>query len=174
MADDPQPLWPHFRSRGFFIGRDELLTPGSWKRQARSYFAALLDYERLEPTNDLLRAHRLQRGWGLGEAAFLFAGIEDTDPLPNKLRAARLRTGLSQEDVASIIDKPRHLLARYERGERNPDLVTAMSLSVLYDLPLNKLFPQRIGAVNAFLKKRERMLGEWRRTCRRSPTSSAR
>ena len=41
-------------------------------------------------------------------AAFLdlFAGIEDTNPLPNKLRAARMRTGLSQEDVASIIDKP--------------------------------------------------------------------
>ena len=158
----------------FFIGQDESLTPASLERQARNYFAALLDYEKLERTNDFIRAHRLQKGWSLGEVAFLFAGIEDTNPLPNKLRAARLRTGLSQEDVASIIDKPRHLLSRYERGERNPDLVAAISLSILYDLPLNKLFPQRIGAVNALLKKRERMLGEWRRTCQRPPASSAR
>jgi DNA-binding XRE family transcriptional regulator len=163
--------WQTMRSRfdltiedaAFFIGRDESLAPTAWERQARKYFAAVLDYDRLEQTNDLLRAHRLRQGLSLGEAAFLFAGIEDTDPRPNKLRAARLRTGLSQKDVAYIIDKPRHMLSCYERGKREPDLVTAMSLSTLYDLPLNKLFPQQVGVLNLRLKKRERMLAVWRR-----------
>ncbi len=55
----------------------------------------------------------------------------------------------------------------YERGKRNPDLATAMSLSVLYDLTLNKLFPQQVVALNSCLKKRQRMLAVWRRTQQR-------
>jgi transcriptional regulator with XRE-family HTH domain len=101
---------------------------------------------------------------GLGEAAFLFAGIEDADPLPNKLRSARLHTGLGQKDVAYIIGRTRSVLSSYERGKRNPDLASAMSLSALYDLPLNRLFPQQVGALNTCLKKRRRMLAVWRRT----------
>ena len=62
--------------------------------------------------------------------------------------------------------------SRYERGTREPDVVTAMILSLLYDLPFNKLFLQR-GVLNRRLKKRGRMLAAWRRTCQRSPASSA-
>jgi hypothetical protein len=54
------------------------------------------------------------------------------------------------------------MLSRYERGTREPDVVTAMTLSFLYDLPLNDLFPLQ-GALNRRLKKRERMLTAWRR-----------
>ena len=94
--------WRSIRSRfgltiedaAFFIDQDKSHTPASLERQAKHYFGTLLDYDRLERTNDLLRVDRLQKGLGLGEAAFLFAGVEDTDPLPNKLRTARLRTGL--------------------------------------------------------------------------------
>jgi DNA-binding transcriptional regulator YiaG len=118
--------WQTIRSRfdltiedvAFFIGTSKPHTPASLERQAKHYFATLLDYERLERTNDLLRAHRLQEGLSLGETAFLFAGIEDTNPLPNKLRDARLRTGLSQKDVAYIIGKTRSVLSCYERGKR--------------------------------------------------------
>ncbi len=92
------------------------------------------------------------------------AGIEDAGPLPNRLRAARLRTGLSREDVARLIGKSRSMLSSYERGEREPGLETAMSLSTLYDLPLERLFPQRIGALKRCLKERKRMLVAWRRT----------
>jgi transcriptional regulator with XRE-family HTH domain len=54
------------------------------------------------------------------------------------------------------------MLSRFERGTREPDVVDAMTLSLLYDLPLNRLFPRR-GALNRRLKKRERVLAVWRR-----------
>lgn len=164
--------WRSIRSRfgltiedaAFFIGQDKSHTPASLERQARAYFAALRDYAELDRTSDLLRAHRTRKGWSLGEAAFIFAGARDTDPLPNKLRAARLRTPLSQEDVAFVIDKPRSILSLYERNKLEPDMETAMRLSALYDLPLNGLFPQKVGAIDTCLKKRRRMLAVWRRT----------
>jgi putative transcriptional regulator len=159
------------RDAAFFIGTNKSHTLASLERQANNYFSLLLDYARLERTNDLLRSHRLQEGLGLGEAAFLFAGIEDRDPLPNKLRAARLRTGLSQKDVAFIIGKTRSVLSSYERGKRNPGFLTALSLSTLYDVALNKLFPQQVGALSACLKKRQRMLTVWRRS-RQRPLAS--
>jgi len=158
----------------FFTGTNKSHTPASLERQARHYFATLMDYDRLERANDLLRAHRLKEGLGLGEAAFLFAGVEGTDPLPNKLRDARLRTGLSQSDVAYIIGKTRAVLSSYERGKRNPDLATAMSLSVLYDVALNKLFPKQVGVLNTCLKRRQRLLAVWRRTRQRSLRSRVR
>lgn len=148
----------------FFVGGNKSRTPASLERRARAYFAMLLSYARLEWTNDPLRAHRLREGLGLGEAAFLLAGIEDGDPLPNRLRAARLRTGLSRGDVARLIGKSRSVLSSYERGEREPDLKTAMSLSTLYDLPPERLFPQRVGALNRRLKERKKVLVAWRRT----------
>jgi DNA-binding LytR/AlgR family response regulator len=46
----------------FFVGLDESHTYSSLERQARNYYATLLDYEKLERTNGLLRAHRLQQG----------------------------------------------------------------------------------------------------------------
>src|SRR5690349_9919192 len=157
----------------FFIGRGDSHTPATMERQARTYFAILLDNEELERTNDQLRAERLREGLSLGEAAFLLVGIEDIEPFPNQLRTARLRTGLSQEEVAYLIGKPRSLLSRYELGKCEPDLETAMSLSSLYDRPLEKLFLQRVGALNRRLKKRERIFAVWRRTRQRSPASSA-
>ena len=147
----------------FFMGQDKPHTPASLERQARTYFAALRDYAELDRTSDLLRAYRTRKGWSLGEAAFIFAGARDTNPLSNKLRAARLRTPLSQKDVAYIIDKPRHMLSRYERGKSNPDMETAMRLSILYNLPLKILFPHQDGALNTYLKKREKMLKMWRK-----------
>jgi transcriptional regulator with XRE-family HTH domain len=148
----------------FFVGGNKSRTPASLERRARAYFAMLLSYAKLERTNDPLRAHRLRQGLGLGEAAFLLAGIEDAGPLPNRLRAARLRTGLSRGDAARLIGKSRSVMSSYERGEREPGLETAMSLSTLYDLPIEELFPQRVGALNRRLRERKRMLATWRRT----------
>jgi transcriptional regulator with XRE-family HTH domain len=152
----------------FVIGLDESHTHSSLERQARKYYATLLDYEKLERTNDLLRADRMRQGLSLGETAFLLAGEDPAKPSTNKLRAARQRTGLSQGDAAHLIRTSRSMLSRYERGTREPDVVTAMTLSTLYDLPINKMFP-RPGTLNRRLKKRERMLAAWRRTCQRPP-----
>jgi len=147
----------------FFVGVDTAHTPASLERRAQEYFATLRAYDRLERTNIRLRQERMRKGLSLGEAAFLFADSTAARPIPNRLRAARLRTGLSQADVAQCIGMSRSRLSFYERGKREPDLVRAMSLSILYNLPLQKLFPQRVGALNGCLKKRKRALAKWRR-----------
>ena len=147
----------------FFVGVDTAHTPAALERHAKEYFATLRAYDRLERTNNRLRQERRRRGLSLGEAAFLLADNTTARPIPNRLRAARLRTGLSQADVAQCIGMSRSRLSFYERGKREPDLVRAMSLSIMYNLPLQKLFPQRVGALNRRLKKRESALAKWRR-----------
>ena len=59
--------------------------------------------------------------------------------------------GLPRATITSepTVGKTRSVLSSYEWGKRNPDLVTAMSLSTLYDVPLNRLFPQQIVAISS-------------------------
>jgi transcriptional regulator with XRE-family HTH domain len=152
----------------FFIVPDGSNAHSSLERRAKHYYATLLDYERLERAKEVLRVHRLRQQLSLGEAAFLLAGEGPAKPSPNKLRAARQGTGLSQADVAHLIGTSRFMLSRYEAGRSDPDVVTAMILSVLYEPPLNRLFPRQ-GALRRHLKRRERMLAAWRRVCQPSP-----
>ena len=51
----------------------------------------------------------------------------------NTLRHARQRCGLSQAQVARLLDcKDRRTIARYEHGERLPSLTHAMTMSLVY------------------------------------------
>ncbi len=92
----------------FFIGLEESHTYSSLERQAREYYATLLDYEKLERTNDFLRAHRIRQGLSLGETAFLLAGEDPAKPPPNKLRAARQRTASAKRTLrtSSVLPAP--------------------------------------------------------------------
>jgi len=82
----------------FFIGLEESHTYSSLERQAREYYATLLDYEKLERTNDFLRAHRIRQGLSLGETAFLLAGedllnhLPTSSERPDNARASAKRT----------------------------------------------------------------------------------
>jgi len=147
----------------FFVGVDTAHTPAFLERRAKEYFATLRAYDRLERTNNRLRQERMRKGLSLGEAAFLLADSAAARPIPNRLRAARLRTGLSQADVAQCTGMSRFRLSYYERGKREPDAGTALTLAVLYGIPLERLFRRRVRSLHAHVRRRESALAKWRR-----------
>ena len=68
---------------------------------------------------------------------------ENKTHFPNRLRELRRRLGLSQKQVVMRVrgfDTPR--LTRYEKGEVLPPLVHALRLSILYQQPLQVIFPE--------------------------------
>lgn len=83
-----------------------------------------------------------------------------TPPHPrNVLRQARQRCGLSQAQVAQLLNcKDRHTIARYERGERLPSLARAVALALVYQLPVEELFPALTSQLRAELTQREEEL----------------
>jgi transcriptional regulator with XRE-family HTH domain len=74
----------------------------------------------------------------------------------NALRQARQRRGLSQAQVARLLDcKDRRTIARYERGERLPSLASAVALAMVYHLSVEELFPALAAHVRAEVTRRE-------------------
>jgi transcriptional regulator with XRE-family HTH domain len=68
---------------------------------------------------------------------------ENKRHFPNRLRELRRRQGLSQKQVVTRVrgfDTPR--LARYEKGEVLPPFLHALKLSILYQEPLQVIFPE--------------------------------
>jgi transcriptional regulator with XRE-family HTH domain len=60
----------------------------------------------------------------------------------NKLWVTRKRVGLSQKQLASLLDhKTADQVSRYERGSRNPTLLIALQLEIALRTPLKLLFP---------------------------------
>jgi DNA-binding XRE family transcriptional regulator len=63
------------------------------------------------------------------------------EPLTNYLRAHRLKTGLTQDDVAMILGSlNRDTISRHERMELLPSLVIALSYEVIYRVPVSEIF----------------------------------
>ena len=63
--------------------------------------------------------------------------------LNNYLKAYRKQSGLSQKDISYLIDKPSlSTVSKYEHGSATPTLETALSLHILYQVPIHKLFPK--------------------------------
>ena len=71
---------------------------------------------------------------------------EDTVRSASILREARLRAGLSQDELAKVSRKDRTVIARYEQGVVAPSLDTLVQLlrSCGFDLPL-ELVPYDAG-----------------------------
>ena len=69
--------------------------------------------------------------------------------LAKKLRDMRLKSGLSQKEIAEQIGVSPSVVSAYELGERTPSVEVLMSLAALYNcssdylLGLKKLAPQR-------------------------------
>jgi len=59
---------------------------------------------------------------------------------PNRLWLARKRRGLGQKQVAFLIGKTIDEVSRYERGVRLPELLTLLSIEIVYGAPLRVLF----------------------------------
>jgi len=54
-----------------------------------------------------------------------------------RLKTARLDTGLKQEDVATKLKKPQSYISKIERGERRLDVVELKKLSEIYKKPVS-------------------------------------
>lgn len=56
-----------------------------------------------------------------------------------KLKEARIRSGLTQENVAEEIRVTRQTISNWENEKSFPDIVSVIKLSNLYDISLDKL-----------------------------------
>jgi transcriptional regulator with XRE-family HTH domain len=66
----------------------------------------------------------------------------ETKRFGEAVRRARLRTGLTQEELADRCGLDRSYIGGVERGERNPTLVVIEKIAAGLDIPLRRLFSQ--------------------------------
>ena len=57
----------------------------------------------------------------------------------NKLKDARIKTGLTQEQVAEKIMVSRQTISNWENGKSLPDIISIMNLSDLYQISIDEL-----------------------------------
>ena len=62
--------------------------------------------------------------------------------LVERLRAARIKAGLTQHQVANKFKKPQSFIARLESGQRRIDVVELKVLANLYGCSLASLLPK--------------------------------
>jgi len=61
--------------------------------------------------------------------------------IPNALRQYREQRGLSQKEVAQFLGfKDKTWVSHWENGDALPNLVSAIRLSMLYQVPIEELF----------------------------------
>jgi len=59
--------------------------------------------------------------------------------LLGKLKRARIKSGLTQVEIAKKLGKPQSFISKVERGERRLDIIELKKISNLYKTDLNKL-----------------------------------
>ena len=55
----------------------------------------------------------------------------------NKLRSARVEAGLTQSEVARLLNKPQTYISKCELGERRVDIVELQEFARIYHKPLS-------------------------------------
>ena len=60
--------------------------------------------------------------------------------IKNRLRYCRMAIGLSQKDVAFLMELPHQQISRWERGERIPNVYNAIGLSVAVKRLVDEVF----------------------------------
>ena len=72
--------------------------------------------------------------------------------IPYGLRRARTSKGYTQKQVANILNITKETLSNYENGKTEPDMITVIKLSDIYDCPLDTLLgykkPPKISTPN--------------------------
>ena len=58
-----------------------------------------------------------------------------------RLRAARLKAGLSQKQAAERLRRSQSYVSRSESGERRVDLVEALEFAALYGIAIENILP---------------------------------
>lgn len=62
---------------------------------------------------------------------------EEYKKILERLKTARLESGLKQEDVAIKLSKPQSYISKIERGERRIDITELKKISVIYKKDVN-------------------------------------
>ena len=78
-----------------------------------------------------------------------------TRRIPNELKRCRRHRGLSQKEVADYLGfKNTTWISRWENGDTLPNLISALRLSGLYQIPVETLFGElaRTAMENTFKK----------------------
>jgi transcriptional regulator with XRE-family HTH domain len=60
----------------------------------------------------------------------------------DKLRQARLQAGLTQVEVARMLDKPQSYVSKCESGERRVDFVELIDFAKIYRKPIDFFQPE--------------------------------
>jgi transcriptional regulator with XRE-family HTH domain len=58
-----------------------------------------------------------------------------------RLRQARKDAGLTQVQVAKLLNRPQHFISRCEGGERRLDLIEVQEFAKLYKKPITYFLP---------------------------------
>lgn len=76
--------------------------------------------------------------------------------LPNKLNRHRRQCELTQKQVATVFGmKSPSRICRWERGSALPNLLHAIRLSMLYEVPIDSLFPKhRMAIIKELLEEK--------------------
>ena len=82
----------------------------------------------------------------------------DVYEIGNKIREAREAQGMSQDDLADVMETDRGTISRYERGLHEMSILTFIRFSEALNTKPEKLMPQRLSE-KTDLSKREQ-LGE--------------
>ncbi len=83
--------------------------------------------------------------------------------IPNRLKQCRRHRGLSQKELADLMGfKDTTWISRWENGDVLPNLVSAVRLSVLLDIPMNNLFDGLIERVKQESGLDNREVGKYR------------
>lgn len=62
--------------------------------------------------------------------------------LPNRLWQVRKQRGFGQKQIARLLHHRQHeQLSRFEQGQRLPNLTQALTLEIIYGVPVRALFP---------------------------------
>ena len=78
---------------------------------------------------------------------------------PNELRNIRKRSGLSQDEVAFLLEGENGgMISRYEQFNRMPSLETACALEALFGIPVKDLFAGTFEKMSRRLAIRVRVL----------------
>jgi transcriptional regulator with XRE-family HTH domain len=79
----------------------------------------------------------------------------------NNLKSHRKRSGFTQEELAFLLGLKEHsAISRFEHGEREPGLRTALAYRMLFHRDLHELFPHVHEEVSAQIGKRAERLSK--------------
>ncbi|OLC55688.1 MAG: hypothetical protein AUH85_08720 [Chloroflexi bacterium 13_1_40CM_4_68_4] len=78
--------------------------------------------------------------------------------LTNRVAEARIAAGLTQEQLAESVDVSRQTIVAIEGGDYSPSTVLALRLSLVLDLPFDRLFELSNGAASEVSRRRQRLV----------------